>query len=323
MKKVCVLGDGAWGTAVATVLAHNGYEVALWCHDDADAQAIAQTHRNERYLPGHALSELIKPTASLQEALRDVRWVFEAIPVQYMRATLRDAKPHITKDHVWVVLSKGIEQETLLLPTQIIDDVFQSSAQQVVLAGPSFAVDLAKKQVTGVSAAATNATLIREIQSVVENEYFKIFIQEDLIGVQVGGAVKNVMTLGVGMLDGAGYTDNTKSLLVTRGLSEMALIAKVLGGDPATLYGLSGVGDLVLTAMGNLSRNLAVGKRLGRGDALQTILDELGHVPEGINTVKSIKQLMEKKRLELPICSAIYDIVFTKGSINALITALF
>ena len=139
---------------------------------------------------------------------------------------------------------------------------------------------------------------------------------------QVGGAVKNVITLGVGMLEGAGYTDNTKAFLVTRGLREMTEIANALGGKPETLYGLSGIGDLMLTALGKLSRNLTVGKRLGKGDALQTILDELGHVPEGINTVQSIKKLMEKKGLQLPICKAVYEIIYSGKKIDTLIAAM-
>jgi glycerol-3-phosphate dehydrogenase (NAD(P)+) len=322
MKKVCVLGDGAWGTAVATLLAHNGYQVALWCHDPVNAQAIARTRVNERYLPGQILSERIIPTTSLEDAVCDTRWVFEAVPVQYLRSVILDAAPCFRPDQVWVVLSKGIEQDTLLLPTQIIDDVFGDTHKKAVFAGPSFAADLAHQQVTAVSVAAADCELVRELQAMLENNYFKPFFNTDLIGVQVGGAVKNVITLGVGMLEGAGYKDNTKAFLVTRGLDEMAQITKVLGGKPETLYGLSGVGDLMLTALGKLSRNLAVGKRLGRGDALQTILDELGHVPEGINTVQSIKQLAQKHHLQLPICNAVYEIIFAGKKIDHLIAAL-
>ncbi len=322
MKKVCVVGDGAWGTAVATLLAQNGNQVNLWCHDASNAQAIARTHKNERYLPGHTLSERIVPTASLEDAMRDARWIFQAIPVQYLRSVILQAAPCFKQDQVWVVLSKGIEKDTLLLPTQIIDDIFANSPQKAVLAGPSFAADVVNKQVTGVSIAATDPALARELQTMLNNEYFAAFINDDLIGVQVGGAVKNVITLGVGMLEGAEYTDNTKAFLVTRGLHEITLIAKVMGGKPETLYGLSGIGDLMLTALGKLSRNLAVGKRLGKGDPLKIILDELGHVPEGINTVQSIQQLADKHHLQLPICSAIYDIIFAGKKIDHLIAAL-
>ncbi|HMD54395.1 MAG TPA: NAD(P)H-dependent glycerol-3-phosphate dehydrogenase, partial [Phycisphaerae bacterium] len=274
MKNICVLGDGAWGTAVATLLAHNGYHVKLWCHDAANVQTIARTHINERYLPEHHLSENIIPTASLKDAMCGSQWIFEAIPVQYLRSVIAQAAPYFTDDQVWVILSKGIEQNTLMLPTQIIDDVSGMQHKKAVCAGPSFAADLASKQVTAVSVASTDCALIPELQSMLENEYFRLFPNTDLIGVQVGGALKNVITLGVGMLEGAGYTDNTKAFLVTRGLQEMAVAAKALGGDPETIYGLSGVGDLMLTALGKLSRNLAVGKRLGHGDALQHILDE-------------------------------------------------
>jgi glycerol-3-phosphate dehydrogenase (NAD(P)+) len=323
MKKVCVLGEGAWGTAVATLLAHNGYAVQLWCYEAANAQTIARTRINERYLPGHTLSEFITPITSLSEAMDGSEWIFEAIPVQYLRSTIQKAAPHFTDDQTWVVLSKGIEQETLLLPTQIIDDVCGKNPRKVVLAGPSFAADVVNKQVTGVSIAASDREYAYALQKIVENDYFKTFFNTDLIGVQVGGAVKNVITLGVGMLEGAGYTDNTKTFLVTQGLHEMAQIATVLGGKPETLYGLSGSGDLMLTALGKLSRNLAVGKRLGKGDALlQTILDELGHIPEGVNTVQSIAKLMETKKLQLPICKAVYEIIFAGKKVDHLIAAL-
>lgn len=322
MKNVCVLGDGAWGTAVATLLAHNGYTVKLWCHDAAVVETIMRTRVNERYLPGHTLSERIIPTISLEDAVRDTQWIFEAIPVQYLRSVIMDVVPCVTPDQIWVVLSKGIEKDTLLLPTQIIDDIFAHPPKKAVVAGPSFAADLASKQVTAVSIAATDCALAHELQTMLENKYFKPFYSTDLIGVQVGGALKNVITLGVGMLEGAGYTDNTKAFLVTRGLHEMGLMTKVLGGDPATLYGLSGVGDLVLTSLGQLSRNLAVGKRLGRGESLQDIIRELGNAPEGINTVQAIQQLMQKHQLELPICKAVHEIIFAGKKIDHLIAAL-
>lgn len=322
MKHICVLGEGAWGTAVATLLAHNGHTVKLWCYEESNAQAIARTRMNERYLPGHILSERIIPTTSLKDAVCGSEWVFEAIPVQYLRSVIQQAAPCFTDEQIWVILSKGIEQNTLLLPTHIIDDVCGVSHKKAVFAGPSFAADLANKQVTAVSVAATDCDVAYALQGLLANEYFKPFFNTDLIGVQAGGAVKNVITLGVGILEGAGYTDNTKAFLVTRGLQEMSEIATALGGKPETLYGLSGVGDLMLTALGKLSRNLAVGKRLGKGDALQTILDELGHVPEGINTVQTIQQLMQKKKLQLPICNAVYEIIFAGKKVDALIAAL-
>lgn len=322
MKKVCVLGEGAWGTAVATLLAHNGHAVKLWCYEAANVETITRTRINERYLPGIRLSERITPTASIEDAMRGSEWIFEAIPVQYLRSVIEKAAPYFTDDQIWVVLSKGIEQNIHLLPTQIIDDVCGKNYKKTVLAGPSFAADVASEQVTGVTVSAMDPGLAHALQEILNNDYFTSSFNPDLIGVQVGGAVKNVITLGVGMLDGAGHTDDTKAFFITRGLEEMAHIAKALGGNPETIYGLSGVGDLILTSLGKLSRNLAVGKRLGKGDALQTILDELGHIPEGINTAQTIKQLMEKKNLQLPLCNAVYEIIFAGKKIDTLIAAL-
>lgn len=322
MKHVCVLGDGAWGTAFATLLAHNGHAVKLWCYEADNAQLIARTRINERYLPGQILSDRIAPTASLSDALQGCDWIFEAIPVQYLRSVIKQAAPHVSNEQIWVVLSKGIEKDTFLLPTQIIDDVCGKNHKKAVVAGPTFAADLASKQVSAASVAAADSDVAHELATILANDYFKPVLNTDLIGVQVGGAVKNVITLGVGMLEGAGYTDNTKTFLVTCGLQEMSEIAKTFGGKPETIYGLSGAGDLMLTALGKLSRNLAVGTRLGKGDALQSILNELGHVPEGINTVQTIHQLIEKKKLQLPICNAVYEIIFAGKKIDHLIAAL-
>jgi glycerol-3-phosphate dehydrogenase (NAD(P)+) len=323
MKHVCVLGEGAWGTAFATLLAHNGHAVKLWCYEESNVQSIARTRINERYLPGQILSERITPTASLSDAMSGSEWIFEAIPVQYLRSVIQKAAPLFTDDQTWVVLSKGIEQETFLLPTQIIDDVCGKNHKKAVVAGPTFAADLARQQVSAASVAATDSGVAHALQKILANDYFKPVLNTDLVGVEVGGAVKNVITLGVGILEGAGYTDNTKAFLVTCGLQEMSEIAKTLGGKPETIYGLSGAGDLMLTALGTLSRNLAVGKRLGKDDAsLQTILDELGHIPEGINTAQTIHQFMKRKNLQLPICNAVYEIIFAGKQVDHLIAAL-
>ncbi len=319
MKKVCMLGEGAWGTAVSTLLANNGYAVNLWCHDPEVAQEIQTERCNERYLPNVTLAESIKPTTSHKEALANVQWVFQAIPVKYLREVLQSAKPYVTPEQVWVVLSKGIEKDSLLLPTQMIDDVFDVEVKKAVFAGPSFAHEVATKRITAVAIAAIDCAIGLELQTLLANEYFRPYITTDIIGVQVGAALKNVITLGIGLLDGAGYADNTKALLITRGLHEMVQLIRSFGGRQETAYGLSGVGDLVLTSMGKLSRNLEVGKQLGAGKSLDTILHETGYIPEGINTVESVHQLAKRQQLELPICQGIYDVIFSDLSIDQML----
>ena len=322
MKTVCMLGEGAWGTAVATLLAHNGFQVKLWCYDHAVAQAIKNTRINDRYLPGIQLDEKIQPIIDLQEALENAELIFEAIPVKFLRSIVEQSKSLCAPNIPWVVLSKGIEQDTLLFPTQIIDDVLSFESKKAVLVGPSFAKDVAEKKITAVSLAVTDCKFGLSLQKQLANEYFRPYLSTDLVGTQVGGALKNVITLAIGMLDGAGFTDNAKAFMFTRGLHEMVQIANALGGKTKTLYGLSGVGDLVLTSMGTLSKNLEVGKRLGKGESLDQILQETGYIPEGINTVKSVQQLIKEKNLELPVCSGIYEVIFGSKKIAQVLDAL-
>ena len=310
MKKVSILGAGAWGTAVACLLADNGYQVIVWCHEPAVADAINSTRINERYLPGVKLLPLIQATADLQEAIAHAQWIFEAVPVKFLRSVLEQAKPFYTSSQKWVIMSKGIEQNTLMLPTQILDDVFKADVHKAIFSGPSFAADLAQKQITGVTIAAQSCDIGLELQSMLANSYFRPYISLDIIGVQAGGALKNIIAIGMGILKGAGYTDNAQAYLFTRGLHEIVQLTTMLGGKRETVYGLSGAGDLVLTAMGNLSRNMLLGQQLGAGKSLSAITAEWGTLPEGINTVQSIHQLAAKHSLDLPICNGLYELIF-------------
>lgn len=316
MSKIAVLGEGAWGTAIALLLADNGHEVFLWCYHKEVAEGIAQTRCNDRYMPGVTLPKNIIPTNDLSVVFKDSDYIFEVIPVKYLRTVLEQAKQYYRDDQTWVVLSKGIEQETLLFPTQIINDVFQADVHASVLAGPSFAKDIVEKKITAVTIAADTCKQGEALQQLVATPYFRPYITTDVMGVQAGAAFKNVLTLAIGILDGARYTDNSKAFIFTRGLHEMAHLAVTLGGLKETIYGLSGVGDLMLSATGSLSRNLEVGKKLGYGQDLETILKETGYIPEGINTVQSMHELICKKDLQLPICNGVYAVIFQKKSVH-------
>lgn len=321
-KTVAVLGGGAWGTAFSTLLAHNGNNVRLWCFEPEVAQAISKDRYNERYLPGIQLDERIQAVTQLEQALSDVTWVFEAIPVKFLRTVLQQCKPFFSSQHRWVVLSKGIENDTLLFPTQIINDVFETTVRTAVVSGPSFAKDLAQKKITAVTVAAAESSVCIELQEMLACDYFRPYRSDDMLGVQLGGAFKNVLTLGIGMLDGAGFGDNTKAFLLTAGLKEMVSCARALGAKEQTIYGLSGVGDVVLTSMGGLSRNLAVGKRLGSGQALERVLKETGFIPEGINTVRSVYQLAEREGIVVPILSGLYHVIFGDQTVEGLLQKL-
>ena len=241
----------------------------------------------------------------METALKDVEWVFEAIPVKYLRQTLEVAKPLFDKHHKWVVLSKGIEQNSLSLPGKIIDDVIGYEVRKVIVAGPSFAKDLSERQLTGVNAASHDQALIEELKLLMDNDYCKLFFSDDVRGVQVASAVKNVVTLGVGMLDGAEYLDNTKTLFIMQSIKEIERLVVALGGKKETVYDLAGIGDIILTACGKSSRNLMVGKKLGAGESLELIMSEMNIVPEGVNTVTSVMQIIEKKNLHLPLLRSI------------------
>ncbi len=319
---VALLGDGAWGTAVATLLAHNGYEVRLWCNTLSVAQAIKQTRINQRYLPDTLLSPLIKPTADLGAALDDVEWIFEAVPVRHMRAVITQAKPFIHKDQRWVILSKGMEQNSLMLPSQIIDDVLGYTSTTAILAGPTFAQELAAEKISAVDIAAPTAKCGNELQTLVNNSYFNSYVSSDMIGVQICSALKNVIALALGMLDGAGYAQNTKAFMLTRGLHDMATLSVALGGTSETVYGLCGVGDLVLTATSAVSKNMRLGQQLGRGEKLDALEAELGVLPEGINTVQSVHQLMQRHNIDLPVCQGMYQVLFQNMPVAKFVSCL-
>lgn len=352
MKKVCMLGSGAWGTAVASVLAYNGYQVNLWCHESDVAKMIETKHCNERYLPDANLSKRIVPFIDMKKALEGVQWVFEAIPVKFLRAVLEKAKPYYKDHQRWVILSKGIENEKLLLSSQILDDVFKTNVKKVVVSGPSFAKEVAAQQVTAVDMACVDEKLALELYKVLTNNYFRANVIDDILGVQIGGALKNIVAIATGMLYGAGYADNTKALMLTSCLHEMVDFATFLGVHKETICGLSGFGDLSLTCMGALSRNLMIGKKLGAGQTLEGILAQTHAVPEGVNTVKSVYAMIQQCKLgnpefkmvkanpdaarsgyklhmkckeevlQMPLFEAIYEVVFENKTIQDLIDVL-
>lgn len=320
---VCVLGAGAYGTAIAQLLSENGNIVKLWCREPEVYESIKTKRINDRYLPGFQLHATIKPTQDFNEAIENTEWIFQAIPVKFLRSILEQIKPYVQSQQGFVLLSKGIENDTLLLPSQITDGVFDKTTKKVVVAGPSFAQELIKKELTAVSIACKNIEHAKQIQNVLQNNYFKGFITDDIIGVQVGASLKNIIALGVGILDGAEFGDNVKAFLITQGLQEINQVCQVLGGQQQTMYGLSGLGDLVLTCIGKSSKNLMVGRRLGQGESFETIIKELGTAPEGINTLKSVMQLAQKYNLNLPICKGIYDVVFHGKKIEKFVADCF
>ncbi|MBU1008016.1 NAD(P)-dependent glycerol-3-phosphate dehydrogenase [Candidatus Dependentiae bacterium] len=322
-KKITILGGGAWGTAMATVLAGNGHSVTLWCFEQEVVEDIINYRINEKYLSGVELAKAIEPTSCLHEAIEGADILFEAIPVMFLRKTVQDVKEYLNKKLAWVALSKGIEHETGLFPTDIIKDVLGPDQLVAVLSGPNFARQIAHQAITATQVASKDETLAREVQALCENSFFKPAISHDVIGVQVGGALKNVISMFLGMLDGVGYLENTRAFFLTRGLAEVARFAEYLGGEKETVYGFSGLGDLLLGLLGGeRNRNYRLGELLGKGNSLSDIESMMKVIPEGINTAKSLHAIIQKNRLDLPICSAVYQIICDEMSVRRFVESV-
>ncbi len=308
--KIAVLGAGAWGTALARVLAERG-PVGLWTWQEEHARSLVSHRENREFLPGYALSEAISPTSDTAEALSGAKLVVVAVPSEAVRATLRAAQSSLSPDASLVVVAKGIEPTSLMLLSEVTQDVLGASAEHraVFLSGPSFAVEVARGLPTNLVAAGRDAERSRLVQQRFASDRLRVYSSDDPAGVQVGGALKNVIAIAAGASDGLGFGHNTRAALITRGLAEMARLAVAKGGNVRTLSGLAGLGDLVLTCSAELSRNRTVGFELGRGRTLPDVLSGLGHVAEGVVTAQSAFLLAERLGVELPITSEVYAVL--------------
>lgn len=312
MKKIAVLGEGAFGTAMACLIADCGSDVTLWCHDASVVHQIHEVRVNQRYMPGVCLIERVYPTDSLSHAVAQADIIFVSTPVKFLRSILQKAAPFYNEQQIWVFLCKGIEQESLMLPTQIADDVLGDMCNKAVVMGPSFARELISKQPTQVVIASDSQNIADQLQQLLQTSYFKASVSDDILGVQISAAYKNVIALGAGMLHGAGYGENIRAVLLTKGLHEMALLVETIGGTAETVASVAGMGDLVLTAYSTQSRNFIIGKRLGHGERLDTILHEMDAIPEGVTTAQALAMLSDEAEISLPISTAIY--AFMTGS---------
>ena len=296
--RVAVLGAGAWGTAIACVLAAR-LEVALWARDAQQAKGLAQARRNQRYLPSIQIPSTVSVTGNLDEAISGISLALVATPVAGLRETLGKVKPPL----VW--LCKGFEQGSGALPHQIAAEVLGENARFGALSGPSFAEEVARGLPCALTLASRDAAFAREAAAMLHGGRMRVYYSADLVGVEIGGAVKNVMAIAAGISDGLGLGLNARAALITRGLAEIARLGAALGAQPETLMGLAGAGDLILTATGDLSRNRKVGVELARGKSLDAILKDLGHVAEGVRSAREVATLAGKKKVEMPVTEAV------------------
>lgn len=309
--QVVVLGAGAWGTALALHMLRAGHAVRLWGHPVEQARALAATRQNP-LLPGFALPEGIAVVEQLDAALRGAELVVLAVPSQVVRPMLQRAAGQWPSRAAVLSATKGIENDTLMLMDEVIEDVLGPSLRPRlgVISGPSFAREVAAAMPTNLVLAAHEIALAEQLQQMVASDRLRVYASSDVKGVQVGGALKNVIAIAVGAADGLGFGHNARAGLITRGLSEIGRLAQAKGGQVKTVSGLAGLGDLVLTCTGDLSRNRTVGFELGRGGELESVLQSLGHVAEGVATAKSAHELGRQLQVDLPICEQVYQVLF-------------
>ena len=310
--KIGVIGAGAWGTALANHLAEKGFDVDLWAFEAEVCADILEARENKLFLPGFRLSQNIRPSNDLDRVAAGKDLLLLVMPSHVFRSVAVNLVHHPAERTYIVSASKGIENETHLTMSGILQQILppRLHSQITVLSGPSFAREVAQKIPTAVTVAAHNPEVARQVQSAFAAQYFRVYTSYDVIGVELGGAVKNVMAIAAGISDGLGLGFNTRAALITRGITEIQRLGRRLGADSKTFMGLAGIGDLVLTCTGTLSRNWTLGHKLGQGMKLDTILSERRSVAEGVKTTKSVYNLSRKIGVEMPIAEQIYRILY-------------
>ena len=310
--KIGVVGAGSWGTALANMLAEKGYAVTLWVYEKELFELMQQGRCNTWYLPERSLDERLTFTQDLGRAVEDKQIILWATPVKIFRELFSQALPDIDPQSIHVSASKGIEIQSLQTVSQIAQECMPGNAQDrfTVVSGPSFAKEVAQKIPTAVVSACRNNDTAHTIQAVLATPYFRTYTTPDVLGVELGGALKNVMAIASGIIEGLGFGANTRAALITRGLAEIIRLGKSLGADPLTFSGLSGIGDLLLTCTSTLSRNYTVGIELGRGKNLETIMAAMKMVAEGVYTARSAHALAGKHNIDMPVVEEIHMVLF-------------
>jgi len=312
MRRIAVIGAGSWGTALALVAARAGNRIRLWAHSAEVADGLRTRRENEIYLPGFRLADSIFPTNDLAEALTDAEIVLTAVPSHFCREIFTSMLPDLQPQMIFVNATKGIEVATQMRMGEVVRDVLNAhfDPRYVVLSGPSFAQEVARDEPCAIVAAAHQMDWAMEIQQAFSTSRFRVYTNGDVTGVEIGGAIKNVMAIATGAVNGLGLGYNSAAALVTRGLAEMTRLAVKLGGRAETLAGLAGLGDLVLTCFGNLSRNRRVGFELGGGRKLQEVISEMREVAEGVKTAKAAFELSGRVNIEMPITAGVYQMLY-------------
>ncbi len=322
--RTAVLGAGAWGTALAGHLARAGHQVALWAYEPEVVQAVNREHRNPLFLPGFTLPAAVAAHGRMDQALAGAELVALTMPSHVFRAVLRQAAPALPLEALLVSCAKGIEADTGYTMCEVAADVLPKEQHRrlACLSGPSFAKEVAAGMPTAVTVASRQLATARQVQLAIATSGFRVYTSPDVTGVELGGAVKNPLAIAAGMVAGLGLGHNTLAALITRGLAEMMRLAGALGGQPQTLAGLSGLGDLVLTCTGELSRNRTVGFRLGKGESMEAILAGARTVAEGVRNTLTVRALAQRLGVEMPIVAAVHDVIYQGVAPNQALAGL-
>ncbi|KAF1684900.1 NAD(P)H-dependent glycerol-3-phosphate dehydrogenase [Staphylococcus hominis] len=312
MTKITVFGTGSFGTALANVLAENGHSVLMWGKNENTVDEINQSHQNKRYLKDVTLIETIKATSQLEQAVNFSDIFLIALPTKAIRDVVTEINQHIKTKKTFIHVAKGIENETFKRVSEMIEDSVSKNHKNGVgvLSGPSHAEEVVIKQPTTVAASSKDERISKLIQDLFMNDYLRVYTNNDLIGVELGGALKNIIAVASGIVAGMGYGDNAKAALMTRGLAEISRLGEKLGADPMTFLGLGGIGDLIVTCTSTHSRNYTLGYKLGKGKTTEEALNEMNMVVEGIYTTNSVYHLAKAQNVDMPITNALYKVLF-------------
>lgn len=310
-QEVVVVGAGSWGTALASVLAHNQHQVTVWVRNPQLAEEINTRHTNEKYLPSAQLPESIFAETDLKKAVSGKKKILFVLPSHVMREVVHETAPYLEQDALVMHATKGFELNTLKRMSEvIIEELPHVAGQLVVLTGPSHAEEVVRKSPTTVVVASESDDRAVQAQDLFMSSYFRVYANPDMVGAEIAGALKNIIALGAGMSDGLGFGDNAKAALLTRGLAEIGRLGVKMGANPLTFAGLAGVGDLVVTCTSKHSRNWRAGYMLGQGYDLETVLNQMGMVVEGVRTTKAAYALSMREEMEMPITHVLYNILF-------------
>lgn len=308
-KNICILGAGSWGCALALNLARNDYNVKLWTLSDEQSVEINKLRTNSKYLPNISIPNNIKATVDIEYAIKDSNMIVLAVPSQAIRSICKTIKPYVNSNQILIDVAKGLEKETGLTMSEVCYSELPN-IPYTVLSGPSHAEEVALNLPTTVTVACKDINIAKEVQDAFSNNTFRVYISNDVTGVELGGALKNIIAFGAGICDGLGYGDNTKAALMTRGLYEISKLGTRLGADPKTFSGLSGIGDLIVTCTSIHSRNRKAGILIGQGKSLQETLDEVQMVVEGITATQVAHEVAKNFKIDTPIINGIYSILY-------------